>query len=161
RNVPLQQVYDVAQRVLRQCALRMPLEFALASGNFVTLELPAATADQAILFAERLGTELGVDARFVTVRANTFRDYFIDQIYLERPDRRRFGVTGVPASTPVKDLARGLRTSQYQEADWPQDRSGKPRDAVVDKIDDQGNAKRLDPAKSLHENDVRNEDTLH
>jgi ubiquitin-protein ligase len=155
----VQEVFDAAHRVLRLDQMQTPVELGIATDSFVALVFPTATSDQAVRISSRLAAELKLPPQHVTVRSNEFRDYFVD-LNFEGPDQRRFAATAVPASTPVRDALRGVINGHYKDKNWPEDKSGKPREAVADKVTDDGKTERLVPDKSLHENGVRDGDTL-
>ncbi len=110
--------------------------------------------------AEQIESKLAeedLDAH-VHVESHTFRDYYADPITVEGPDGQRFGLDQIPASTPVKDIARGVM-HQYGDDVWPA-REGQKTQAVVDKITGAGTSDRLDPRQTLHDAGVRPGDTL-
>ncbi len=105
---------------------------------------------------EEFGEERGIDLS-VAEEPHNFRDYYSDPIIAEGPDGRRFALDDMRASTPVKDVARGVMNSY--EKNWPTSSGGGRQQAVVDHVTDEGSA-RLDPRKTLHDAGVRPGATL-
>ena len=85
--------------------------------------------------------------------------YAIRSMSVEGPDQQRFELSDVPASTPLKDIARATM-SEYDDKMWPQDQSGHARPAVVDKINPDGTSSRLNPDSTVHGNRIRTGDSL-
>ena len=102
--------------------------------------------------------EEGVEGS-TAVTPNTFSEYYMDPLQVEGPDSRLFAIDQIPASTTVKDLARGIMQN-YDDDVWPA-RQGRKSQAVIDKVSDDGStSQRLDPRLSLHDAGVRPNDTL-
>jgi len=94
----------------------------------------------------------------VQVEPYHFRDYYSDPITAEGPDGQRYSLDRMPASTRVKDIARGVM-HQYSDDVWPS-QQGQKTQAIVDQVTEGGQSKRLDPRDTLHDAGVRPGDTL-
>lgn len=93
------------------------------------------------------------------ITENTFSEYYMEPLRVEGPDSRVFEIDQIPASTSVKDLARGV-INEYADEVWPS-RKGQKSQAVIDKVSPDGtSSQRLDPRMSLHDAGVRPNDTL-
>ncbi len=80
-----------------------------------------------------------------------FRDYVIRQIIVEGPDTARYEIVNLPASTRTADLGAGVLGL------YPKNPGERPRNYVIDNL---RTGQRMNPDLSLHENDVREGDTL-
>ncbi|ETR67381.1 MAG: hypothetical protein OMM_11661, partial [Candidatus Magnetoglobus multicellularis str. Araruama] len=64
----------------------------------------------------------------VQIEPYNFRDYYTDPLTAEGPDGQRFALDQIRASTPVKDVARGIMNT-YSDDIWPS-RDGQKTQAV-------------------------------
>lgn len=89
-----------------------------------------------------------------------FRDYLMDPLYVQGPDGSGFEVTGVQASTRVKDFGRMVVDEAYQSS-WPS-QPGQTPHASVDLLPggDHGQRRRLHNDQTLHDAGVRPHDTV-
>lgn len=151
---PFSDVEHAAGRATRMCRLDTRFHRGLVSQSLVSLEFPDASSEDTARVASRIAVELNLTLDRVAVRANTFKDYFLERFVVQNPDGGRFEVSNTPASTPLREIARDVLSGASQSAN-------QPLDAVVIESVSAGRAKRLDLAMSLHENGVRDGDTLH
>lgn len=119
--------------------------------------VPPETIDRVMQELRRICEEHGVDGQ-VTREPHHFRDYYSDPLTAEGPDGQRFALDQVRASTPAKDIARGVMNS-YTDDVWPTTKTGQRQQAVIDRVTSEG-AVRLDPRQTLHDAGVRPGDTL-
>lgn len=125
--------------------------------NFSVDGIPPEQIDRLAREIEQACANLGVQAR-VTREPYTFRDYYSDPLTAEGPDGQRFALEQIRASTPVKDIARGVMNS-YKDEVWPTTKTGQRQQAVIDRVTPEGTV-RLDPRQTLHDAGVRPGDTL-
>lgn len=84
-----------------------------------------------------------------------FRDYYADPVTVEGPDGQRFALDQVPASTVVGDVARTLMNDYQSSLGAAAAGQGGRQQAVVDLMNADGSARRLDPRLTLHDAGVR------
>jgi hypothetical protein len=149
------ELLDRARDIARQLGLPGEVELGIAEDGRITLYLPAVPPEQALGMADRLRS----GSLRATVAAGSFRDYVIQQLHVEGPDQARFKVENVPASTPTRDVARVVM-AEYGDDMWPKDKDGRTRPATIDRVTPDGSAQRMQPDDSLHDNGIREGDTL-
>jgi hypothetical protein len=126
----------------------------------VGLYLNGADTEQAHQLSTALFATLnGRLLRRPTVVADQIRDYLIGRLLVEGPDEGRYEFNGVPASTPVRDIARALM-AEYDDEVWPRDRQGQARAAVVNHVQPNGASRRLPPDSTLHQSGIGEGNTL-
>ncbi len=150
-------VVDGTREIARQNGVPGPVEPGYANADNVELRLPEATPEQAREVAGEIERE-GLAER-ATALANAFRDYLLENLFVEGPDQGRFELSDIPASTRLKDVVRAI-LGEYDDAIWPRDRGGQSRPAVVDRVEEDGSHTRLNPHDTLHDNNVRDGETL-
>jgi hypothetical protein len=158
---------DLALRILKlakETVQRTGRNFVLNLGTEGSSRFHISIEDAQPAEIDRLAREieqacanLGVQAR-VTREPYHFRDYYSDPLTAEGPDGQRFALEQLRASTPVKDIARGVMNS-YKDEVWPTTKTGQRQQAVIDRVTPEGTV-RLDPRQTLHDAGVRPGDTL-
>ena len=128
------------------------------------INLPDASpkAVQEVAAALARGGFLGPQERPLSVRAvgNSDRDRAYKSLIVEGPDRGRYELNDVPASTAAGDVARAV-LGEYNKDFATVDRASMPRAATIDRMDAQGNFHRLDPNARLDDAGVQDGDVLH
>jgi hypothetical protein len=159
-SVNVHELIDLARNLAQARGVPGPVELIFASGQNLALSLPQANAQQSLQLCDALFQALnGRMLRQPTVAAGQIRDYLISRLFVEGPDSARFEFNGVPASTPVREIARALM-AEYNDEMWPRDRQGQARNAVVNYVQTNGTSQRLSPDSSLHESEVGEDATL-
>ncbi|TCO52881.1 effector-associated domain EAD1-containing protein [Actinocrispum wychmicini] len=85
-----------------------------------------------------------------------FRPYLYSQLTVFGPDTTPYLLQSVPATTTPEDIAAAI-VAQTRATN---ERSGGPISTVIDAVTDEG-PERLDPEKTLHENNVKDKDKMH
>jgi Ubiquitin-conjugating enzyme/Effector-associated domain 1 len=162
-NIPPEMVLKIIESA-KNTVLETGGEFVLNLGSpgssqfhFSIDGVPPEDVDRIAQRIARICAQEGVQAE-VTREPYNFRDYYSDPLTAEGPDGRRFELEHIRASTPVRDVARGVMNS-YQDDVWPATRTGQKQQAVVDRVTPEGTV-RLDPRNTLHDAGVRPGDTL-
>jgi hypothetical protein len=157
----VQRLLDRARLVATE--LRIPPEsvnLGFANMEGVLLTLANWQPEQALHLADRLRVPQNGHTVQTTVATSQFRDYLISQLFVEGPDQARFEINDIRASTPVRDVAQGVIATQYDPKVF-QGTGGNRRQVVVDRVNDNGSTERLDPNQSLHDQNIRDGETLH
>ncbi|MFJ3673138.1 effector-associated domain EAD1-containing protein [Streptomyces sp. NPDC090106] len=81
------------------------------------------------------------------------RPYLLEALRVNGPDQQPYDLAGVPSITPVRDIAAAV-LAHYEG------RMGRRPRTVVDHQQPDGSFRRLDPAQSLHNEGVREGETL-
>ncbi len=137
------------------------LDFTMADGQELHFNAPGTTPERARDIGRALVEalrEAGVDAS-AELEDHHFLDYFFDALFVEGPDQQRFILDRLRASTRVRDVIQGIMDN-YDERFFPADKTGAPRRAVIDRVQDDGCGRRLHPDDTLHDAGVRPHDTL-
>jgi hypothetical protein len=154
------ELIDLARHLAQERGLTAPVRLLWASGDNVALYLQGADTEEALRFSNALHEALdGRLMRRPTVAADPVPDYLIHRLFVEGPDSARFEFNGVPGSTPVRDLARGLM-SHYNEKMWPRDERGQARPTVVNHVQPDGASHRLNPDRTLNQEGIGEDATL-
>jgi len=144
----------------RLCEIPGPVELSFATSTTLTLFLTNSTNQQALCLREMIINEYNQDNPPKVILGDFgFRDYLFDQLFIEGPDQGRFLFRNIPASTRLLKIVEAL-ISQYNDDFWPQEENASPRAAVADKIQNDNSSDRLDSEKNLHDNKVRDGDTI-
>ncbi|MCP4654564.1 MAG: hypothetical protein GY856_03990 [bacterium] len=155
--VDVHRLIDRAREIAAAHQIPGTVRLGIASTETIQLRLPEATPDQGLALTRDLEQEgLISDGALVP---NDFRNYLLQVLFVEGPDQSRFELSDIPASTILKDIVRTV-LNEYADEIWPRDRSGHSRPAIVDRINDDGSHTRLNPHETLHENEVRDGETL-
>ncbi|MGK7875973.1 MAG: ubiquitin-conjugating enzyme E2 [Xenococcaceae cyanobacterium] len=131
------------------------------SGNgIVLLGLNHCSSDAVASFSEGLRTILRSNQNSVTVSVLTEdpQPYLINRIFVEGADQSRFAIEDVSSDTRVGEVAQAVIT-EYTPG-MSQDKTGKKRGVVVDKINEDGSTERLKGDDTLHEANIQEDDTL-
>ena len=158
------QILDNAQNIAQDLG-QPPDSVSLAFSNpeGVLLSLQNWTTVQASqlsnLMTRTLQSQNSASAQ-CSISNTEFRDFLISRLYVEGPDQARFEINDVRASTRTGEIAQGIIATQYDDNVFGKDSSGRNRQAVIDKINEDGSSQRLDPEKTLHDNKIQDGDTL-
>ena len=154
-------VMDAIRRVVAQMTSPPAIEPVLENDGMVVLHGADMDLEQARAFGDALTAELQQSGQQVQVAAATdgFREYLIGRLFVEGPDRARFELNNVPATTRVAEIAAGVM-NEYDPQVWGQDEQGRTRHAVVDQVDANGATRRLRPDTTLNDNNTREGDTM-
>jgi hypothetical protein len=156
----LLEIIDRAARFVKETGGDFVLNLGRQGSSRFNLSVegvPPDEIDRIVREIERICEERGVQAQ-VNRTSYTFRDYYSDPLTAEGPDGQRFALEQIRASTPVKDIARGVMNS-YKDDVWPMTKTGQRQQAVIDRVTPEGTV-RLDPRQTLHDAGVRPGDTL-
>jgi hypothetical protein len=159
-NADVFEVIELARGLAQQRGLPGRVDMLYASGENVGLYLNGADTEQALRLSNALFETL--NGRLLgrpRVIADQIRDYLIGRLFVEGPDSDRFEFKGVPASTPIRDIARALM-DQYDDEVRPRDRQGQPRPTVVNHVQANGKSHRVAPEKTLREAGIGEDATL-
>ncbi len=158
----VREVLEVVHHVTSEDPLPGSVRPGIITDGAVLLELSDMPTDQVAEFRERLEAEAQRRNLHWNLASASggFRDYLIRSLFVEGPDQARFELNDVPGSTTIRDIARATM-EQYDPKTQPLDRNGKPRPAVVDHIQPDGTATRLNPDTSLDQNNIGEGANLH
>jgi hypothetical protein len=82
----------------------------------------------------------------------------IDRLTVEGPDQRMFQVEDIPFEALVEHIVRGILN--HYDGQLRQDQQGQRRRWVIDVVQEDGGARRLDPRATLRENGLQSGDTV-
>ncbi len=135
------------------------LGFTCAEG--VVLYLTNWTVEAADSLAQRLSalTYENHPVRAIVAR-NPYETYLISRLFVVGPDQAQFVLNDVPAWTRTGDIAQGIIATQYDPKVFGRDKPGGQRQVVIDLQNPDGSSVRLDPGKSLHEQNIQEDDVL-
>jgi hypothetical protein len=150
---------QTAQGIAQREGLPATVRIGFQTEDSVSLDLPGWTFPDAHRLAAAMQAEMRRQGNEVMVEPVRFSDYLLRRLHAEGPDGKRFELEDIPASTPVSAAGSAVM-GQYDQGVLPRDKEGKPRPVTVDKINEAGQAERLDPSRSLHESGVQDGDTL-
>lgn len=151
------ELIDRARELAKELEIPGQVELGYSTPDMLQLRLLEASFEQAGALGNRL--ELEGIAPQATAISSQSRDYLLQRVFVEGPDHGRYELTDIPASTSPKDIVRAVMGEYYGET-WPTDRSGRSRPAVIDRLEDDGSHRQLEPTSTLHESGIRDGDTL-
>jgi ubiquitin-protein ligase len=159
------QIIDTAQNIAQDLGQpRDSVGLAFSNPEGVLLSLQNWTTVQASqlsnLMTRNLRNNNNSTSTQCSVSNTEFRDFLISRLFVEGPDQARFEINDVRASTMTGEIAQGIIATQYDDKVFGKDSSGRNRQAVIDKISEDGSTQRLDPEKTLHDNKIQDGDTL-
>lgn len=158
----LDQIIENARRLATELGFSedsVQLEFSMAEG--ILLGLTGWNTEQADPLARQLEEALRNPEHRVSTGVSSFRhrDYLLSQLFVEGPDQARFEINDIRATTPVRDVAQGILSAGYSDQAFGIG-GGKGREVVVDLKKPDGSTERLNPDKTLHEQNIKEGNTL-